>query len=195
MGGCHEPSWVQFEATAPTTLYPGIQENQTVEDIANTSPFTNTTPRLFCFVLGSGHVTAGLQEICPEIQFHSPFDVHCTSLPPLVWVKPFSHATVTFVSYRGSKGLVPLTKIDPSGRFIGSTHWILSQKSVLLWSQSPPGWHVRKLIRLSFSWNPSSQVMLTTEWVSPVVKEAMPWAGLAVSALQFFTGIGEKEEH
>ena len=192
MGGFHEPSAIQFETAAPTKLYPGIQENQTFEDIWKSSPFTNTNPLLFWPVRGSEHVTTGSQEICPEIQFHSPFEVHCTSLPPLVWMKPFLHATLTFVSKRGSRGSVPLTNIDPGGRFIGSRQCLLSQNSMLSGSQSPLGRHVRKLISVSFSWNPSSQVMLTTESAIPMVKDAIPWAGLAFSGRQFFAEIREK---
>ena len=193
IGGSHDPSSVQFEVAAPTILYPGIHENQTFEDIWNSSPFNNTTPLLFCQTRGSEHVSTALQEIRPEIQFHSPFDVHCTFLPPLVWVKPFSHATVMFVPYRWSTGPVALTKIDPGGRLIGSRHCILSQKSVLLWSHSPVGKHVPKFRRSFFSWNPSAQVMFIMEPANPVVEDAIPWSGLMLVVLQFLAEIGENQ--
>ena len=193
LGWLHVPFSLQVIKAWPTSSYPAMQINETFVDIWNTRPVTFFGPSPFWILCGFEQVCLS-QDNWPEVQRHFPSESQNTSPLPLAFLNPVGHMTVTFVPNRGSRGSFPLTKADPGGRLIGSWHGTGWQKSVSLPVHSPLARHNRVVNLALTSWNPFTQVMLTTEYTVPfLLIEALALKGMPFLVLQFLA-VNEKRD-
>ena len=147
----HVPSSLQMEEAFPISWNPSLHESKILEDTWNSSAFAPSSLLPFSDILGSVQVTAW-QRSLPQFHSQSPLELHCTSSPPEIFVKPFVHVTATFAPNWGSWGAFPLTNIDRGGRLINSGHLIRSQNSALLPDHCPLAKHTLVFKLLFKSW-------------------------------------------